>query len=247
MKATWNIIAIVALLNLLAIAGFVGWLYTSGRLDSDRYQKAVAMFSPTIEEEKAAAAAERKKEEALRVEQEKIAHLKRVEQGPVTLLDRLTVDQQMDELAMHKLSRLQTEVRDLRQGLEMQNRQLAMERQKLAEDRQAYEAYHARRQAMLESEDFQQAVEMLEQVKPAQGKQILQDLAARGKMDQVVQYMAAMDLRKSAAILREFKTPQEVSDAATLVERIRQRQSEALEKQTAAAASDMQGQDGNNG
>jgi len=226
LKTAWNIIAIVSLLNLLVLLGFGAWLYQSGRLDRDRYHTALDMFSQTIDQEAIAKEQERKKEEELRVEQEKVAHLKRVEQGPVTLLDRLSADQQIDELAMHKLARLQSEIIDLRRGLESQNRQLAMERQKLTDDRKAYEDYLAKRKAMVQSEDFQRVIETLEQLKAPQAKQMMQELAARGDVNQVVEYLAAMDLRKRAALLREFKTPREVSDATMLLEKMRVLQTE---------------------
>lgn len=226
MKTAWNIIAIVALLNLLVLLGFVGWMYQSGRLNEERYRAAVAMFSPTLDEEIKAKDEERKKEEVLRVEQEKVAHLKRVEQGPVTLLDRLSADQQIDELAMHKLARLQSEIIDLRRGLDSQNRQLAMERQKLTDDRKAYADYLSKRKAMLESEDFRRVIDTLEQLKAPHAKQMMQELAANGGVDQVVEYLAAMDLRKRASLLREFKTPREVSNATMLLEKMRVMQTE---------------------
>lgn len=221
MKTAWNIIAIVALLNLLVLLGFVGWMYQSGRLDRERYDAAIAMFKSTIKQQAADEEEERKKEEVLRVEQEKVAHLKRVADGPVTMIDRLSADQQIDELAMHKLSRLQSEIVDLRRGLESQNRQLAMEREKLTADRKAYADYLAERKAMHEGEDFRRVIDTLEQLKAPQAKQMMQEMAARGQLDLVVDYLASMDIRKRAAILKEFKTPQEISAATVLIEKMR--------------------------
>jgi hypothetical protein len=239
LKTAWNIIAILCLLNLVLLAGGVAWLYETGRLDRTRYDAMVAMFKPTIARQQADEEAQRKKEEALRVEREKIAHLKQVEQGPVTLSDRLSADQQADEMALQRMSRLQTEIADLRQGLASQNQQLAMERQQLVEDRRAFEAELSRRQAMLASVDFRRAVETLEQIKPAQAKQMLEDLSTKGKSDQVVEYLVAMDLRKSAAVLREYKTPAEITEAAALLEKIRLRRTES-----ASAANTHSGSNG---
>ncbi|NJL32148.1 MAG: hypothetical protein HC898_11290 [Phycisphaerales bacterium] len=65
---------------------------------------------------------------------------------------------------------------------------------------------------------FKLALQMYEQVRPKQGKQMMQELIVKGQMDQVVEYMAAMQLRKAAAILKEFKTPPEVAMATELVQ-----------------------------
>ncbi len=51
MKRIWTIISILALANVLAIGGFVGWLQTSGRLNKDRMQRLRELFAPTITEE----------------------------------------------------------------------------------------------------------------------------------------------------------------------------------------------------
>jgi len=227
LKTAWNIIAIVSLLNLLILLGFVGWLVQSQRLDRARLHAVVAMLKPTIPEEAKAQEEERKKEEELRVEQEKIAHLKQAEQGPVTLMDRLSADQQADELAMHKLAKLQTEIAALHRGLETQNRQLTMERQLLVNERQAFEDARAAREKMVQSEDFKQAVALLEQIKPAQAKQMFEQMIRQGGNQQVVEYLAAMDERKSAAMMREFKSPEEIATATWLIEQLRLRRSEA--------------------
>ncbi len=237
MKTAWNIIAIVAVLNLLILLGFVGWLFQSQRLDRARFDAVVAILKPTIGQEAQEKEEERKKAEALRVEQEKVAHLKQTEQGPVTLMDRLSADQQADELAMHKLAKLQTEIAALHRGLETQNRQLAMERQQLVNERQAFEDTRARRESMVRGEDFQQAVQLLEQVKPAQAKQMLEALIRQGRNEQVVEYLAAMDQRKSGAMMREFKSPEEIATATWLLEQLRLRRSEAA----ANAATGSQG------
>jgi len=227
LKTAWNIIAIVAVLNLLVLLGFIAWLYQSQRLDRNRYQAIVAILSPTLEEEAKVKEEERKKEDETRIEQEKIAQLRQAEQGPVSLVDRMTADQQADELAIHKLARLQAEIAALHRGLETQNRQLAMERQDLANQRQAFEDARARREQLVASEDFKQSVQMLEQIKPAQAKQILEDLLRKGGQEQVVEYLAAMDMRKSAAVMREFKQPEEIATATYLIEKLRLRRSEA--------------------
>ena len=49
------------------------------------------------------------------------------------------------------------------------------------------------------------------------------ELIKQGKQDEVVEYLAAMQLRKSAAILDQFKADNEVPVAAQLLEASRTR------------------------
>ena len=56
MNTIGRLIKILALANLLAVLGFVGWLFASGRVDGARLAKVRDIFKPTIAEESAALA-----------------------------------------------------------------------------------------------------------------------------------------------------------------------------------------------
>ncbi|MEM9020101.1 MAG: hypothetical protein AAGC44_06005, partial [Planctomycetota bacterium] len=59
-----------------------------------------------------------------------------------------------------------------------------------------------------------------------QGKELLQAYLQQGKQGQVVNYLAAMQTRLATKVLKEFKEPREVEQAAELVELVRLRSDE---------------------
>ncbi|MEM8495768.1 MAG: hypothetical protein AAF663_10320, partial [Planctomycetota bacterium] len=67
------------------------------------------------------------------------------------------------------------------------------------------------------------AVQTLEQLKGRQAKEMLQVLLDRDQQELVVDYLAAMNLRKSAGILKEFKGAEEAVQAMDIVEALRER------------------------
>ena len=88
---------------------------------------------------------------------------------------------------------------------------------------QSFEQAVSREAKLKEDKDFQQTVKMYQQLKAKQVKQIFQQLLAQGMTGQVVEYLAAMQIRKAAAVIREFKSPNEVVQAANLLQSLRER------------------------
>ena len=58
---------------------------------------------------------------------------------------------------------------------------------------------------------------------PKQAKAVFQELLTAGGEKQVVSYLSAMEERKAAKVLKEFKLPNEIDQAAMLIEQLRQR------------------------
>lgn len=223
MKAVGWAILVLLILHLLAAVGFVGWLAATDRLDADRVTRVVDLFKLTIEEE----AARKAEAERLTAEAQEIARnaarLESIAQGPQTLQDRLAMEEQADELAIHRLERLHQETQDLRGQIERAKQLLSDQKAQLDQERAAFNAFvEANTQRMLD-EDFQQAVAMYEQVRPRQAKQMFQTLLDQDKMDDVVNYLAAMELRKAAGVLKEFKAPEEIPQATMLIQKLRDR------------------------
>ena len=55
MKTAWNIVSFLAVVHLLALLMFAGWLWHTDRLDGDRLAELRALFAPTLAEARAAA------------------------------------------------------------------------------------------------------------------------------------------------------------------------------------------------
>jgi hypothetical protein len=167
--------------------------------------------------------------------QQQIARLEEVGDGPKRLEDRLSDKLEGDDFATHRLERMRQEARAVSDRLTQDRGYVDDRVRALAAEREAFQAMVADREALLENEDFKRAVETLEQLKPAQAKDVVRVLMAEGKKDQVVEYLAAMDLRKSAGVLKQFKGPGEVEEAAVLIEAIRLRRVDDMRDRLAEA------------
>jgi len=229
-KTLWNVMGVLLLVHVLAGAALVGWLGMDGRLSRDRVQRAVEIFRLTLEEEQR----QLEEEAALAKEmEEKIEHmawLQQVSAGPQTMLDRLEAAQQTDEVTGVVYDRMKREIHDFQTLFANTEALLAAERAAIEAQRAALQEELERAAALRESEDFRQAKDLYEQLKPRQAKQMFQELMAQDKVEEVVDYLAAMPVRKAAAIIGEFKDPQEIPQGTMLLERLRQRGRELGER-----------------
>lgn len=218
----WSLL-ILLLVHLLAVGGFVAWLGATDRLSEQRVKQVVDTFELTVQEE-----AQRKAEaERITAEAEenakRAARLESVARGPRTFDDRLETEEQADELAMHRLERLHQETQDLRGQIERAKQVISEQKTQLQKERDAFDAFVEESTKQRQDEDFQKAVAMYEQLKPDQAKLMFQTLLNQGKTDDVVEYLAAMQLRKAAGVLKKFETPPEIEQATQLIEQLRER------------------------
>lgn len=224
MKTLWTALCLLLLLHALALAAFVGWLKSSGRLDRTRLTHVKTIFVHTIADEKkqadeAAKTAEENKQKAIEAARlESVAN-----NGPVSVADRLKADAQVDDIAMQRVERLQRDIADLRSQLVKAKDLLAKQKADLDAQRKSFEDEIKAETAKREDADFQQAVKTYEQLDPEQVKGMFQTLMQQGKTKDVVDYLASMQLRKAAAVLKEFKTPDEIVQATGLVQKLRDR------------------------
>jgi len=226
-KALVSAVIVVVLVHLLAAGGFVGWLAASDRISGQRVRDAVAVFRPTIADEKADA------EEAARVEAEAAAvaadaaRREAVADGPQTLTERLALKAEASQLAEHEVERLLRERADLTRRMAGAREQVEQMRAELEADRAAFEQRVEAWTDRQQEDDFRQAVKLAEQLPPKQAKAMLRELIDAGETDRAIDYLAAMNQRKAAVVLSQFKDEDEVATATALIEGLRQR-SEAI-------------------
>jgi hypothetical protein len=223
MRSLWTVLSIVLVINLFAAAGFLGWLYADGRLNRERANQVVELFSVKVADEAVAKEQEAIKKKREADEAREAARLERVADGPAQLAHQIAEDQERDEIALQRLERLKRDIQDLQRTNEVARRLLAEERAKLDIERKAFADALAGAKKKSDDEDFKQAVKMYEQLKAKQAKEMFQALMVQKKTDQVLDYLAAMQIRKAAAVLKEFKTTAEVAQATELVQRLRER------------------------
>ncbi|MFW5681455.1 MAG: hypothetical protein ACOC1G_00475 [Phycisphaeraceae bacterium] len=223
MRTIFTVVSLIVILHVLAAVGFIAWLEYSGRLNQERIDAVIELFEPTIAEaEKREAEAEEAERAADAVAGEAM-RMEAVADGPKTLQERLAEQREAEELAEQRHQRLLREKQVLRDQLGRIRNRITEMREELAREREAFEQMVERQKEMRGDEDFQQAVQLLESIKPDQAKQMMQQLLAQGETELVVEYLAAMQVRIAAKVLGSFETPAEIAQATELVERLRVR------------------------
>lgn len=248
MKSLWNAICVIAIANLLALGGVVGWLRSSDRINMDRVRELRVMLAKTItqqhadeEQAKAATEAEKKKSEA-------DAKSRRV---PLTASEQLAARLEATELDEQRLKGMRSEVDALQRTLREAQDKVKTERAALDADKAAFEAAKKSYAETTKNEQFQKTLAVLQSVKPAEARSILSELmggaaapaASSGATapaasatagtpsipptpnkgrEQVVAYLDAMEAKSRTKVLTEF-LKSDPKLAAELLEDLRQR------------------------
>lgn len=222
MRTIWTIISMLALANLLAVAGFIGWLGMSDRLSEGRIERVRAVFAPTNAQEKsdnATADAEAKRAASEAQEAARVGGM------PMPSVDRTRTLEELEAIANMRVARAEGEVKRMREALELSWEELRRERARFEETRSAFETMRAELQATEGSEQFRKAVALYESVGTESAtnmlRQIMEGSRPRNEsLRTVAGYLNAMKPRNAAQIIKQF----EASDpalAADLLERIR--------------------------
>lgn len=231
MKRVWTIISVLAVANLLALGGFIGWLKTSGRLDKDRMIRLRELFGPTIAQEKiqrdeidAKSAADTKK----------AAEDAKSLRPPINAADRLELSAQGEEVRRQQLASLEKQVDLLRASLARDAAEVARNRDQLTLDQSAFEAMRKRVLEQEGSAQFKKTLSTLQDLKADQAKKALKEMIAmtpaptgsastiHSGFDLVVSYLNSMDGRSRVKIMNEF-IQDDPKLAADLLERLRTR------------------------
>ena len=223
MRTFFTATILVLIINVLALGALAGWLGASGRLNKDRLRDAVAVFNHTIEEEARLAAEAEQAERDAQALAERALRMEQVAGGPVTPESRMASIQVVDDKRRALLERQKGEAEALKRQLDAQQRLIEQKIAELDTKQQAFDQAIASKIEAMQQEDFKEAIAMLEGIPPKQAKQVIQRWLNDGDQTQVVDYLSAMEERKAAKVLKEFKQPNEVAQAATLIDQLRQR------------------------
>ena len=219
MKTLWNILAVIAVGNLLALIGLVGYLKLSDRLDATRMREVRALFSITGKERKAQEAeAKTKAEEDAKIAKEE----SKKGTPPVSAADTLDLKIQQSQIDVARLESLKREVQILQETLGRQKAKLDSDRDALEKERKDFEQARDVVKKTETDVQFKKALATLEGLKPDKAKATLQTLIDEKQVDQVVSYLNAMQERSRTRVMDEFiKSDPRV--ATDLLERLRTR------------------------
>lgn len=217
MKKLIKAVLIVAIINLLAVGGLVGYLASKGRLTKDRLLDITSVVQETPEDREA------------RLEAERLAALPDDTPEPVAEGDIQNTDRRNDarvEITLvdrERLERLQREVQDLQTQLRRQRQMLERERAQFEQEKMDFRALRDRLTEIEGGQAFQDALAVLNNMKPADVKTVLTTMLGENRAEEVVSYLAAFGERHRAKVISEFVKANEEQVAADLLESLRTR------------------------
>ncbi|MFG0292981.1 MAG: hypothetical protein ACIAQF_01335 [Phycisphaerales bacterium JB065] len=216
-RSAWLVISTIAIANLLAVLGFVGWLFASDRMDLDRLEELRAMVAPTIAEEQAAAREAEAEAEAERARLEQSGELGAI---PISAADRLNIIREMDEVSRQRFERMERETRDLQRHLLAELEAIEKERAAFERIRDAFEQRRAEIAELEQSTQFKRALTLYESSKAEAAANMFQSLIDQGKESDVVSYLNAMKPMNAKKVIEQFEQ-RDPALAARLLEGVR--------------------------
>jgi hypothetical protein len=215
-KTLWNMLSFLAMVNLLALLMLVAWLWRTGRLDRDRLHAVRDMLTPTVEEVRAA------EEERLAMEeqtlQERLEADRRATARPASAA-RIRQISRVDEQERLAMQRLADERQLVLGQINEQMSELEQRRSTLDSDREQRAGVADAERRQQEAEQLQKAVGTLQAIPPRLARDMLIELVGRGRTDQAVAYLDAMQPRSRARVIKELKDRPDL--AADLLEELR--------------------------
>ena len=218
MKTLLKLIIVLAVFHLLAAAGFVGWLYQSGRIDSARLERVRDLFKPTIAEENAehlklADASARNDLDA--------AEINRLRELPMSSDEQIASSNRFEDRATLAMRALDEQQRRMQDDLRAREDSVSNRETALTQRQKEWEASIAAELERETAEQFRKAVRLLEAAPAKQAREWILELVNTQRADKAVAYLDAMNPAKSAGILKALKGEGESKVATDLLERLR--------------------------
>jgi len=214
MKKIASVIALLLALNFLAVAGGVGWLVGTGKLDKDKAMAIRDLIFPKPEDTKPATqpVVDASTQPTLKLE-ELLA-----QKAGRNAAEQVEFIQQTFDGQQATIERRHRELLDLQRRVDLARDQLARDRTKLTAEQKTFEARAAETEKLLTDEGFQNSLSLYNTMAPKQVKSVFVGLDD----DTLIRYLQAMQPRVAGKIIKEFKTPDEVARVQRVLERMRQ-------------------------
>lgn len=220
MKTLLTAVIVIAIANLLAGLGFVGWLGATDRLSKDRFNRIREILGDTVTSENQKALSEKAKSEQAIADK---AAAEKAALPPKSAVEAIGDDRVSTEIRQQQFLRLRDELKQLQLQLDRRQADLDLAKRAIDDREKKYQQRLAESGKALASEQFKQALGALEAQEPADARKVLQSIidSPAGK-EQAISYLAAMSSRNRAAVLTEFIQSDEKL-AADLLEQLRTR------------------------
>lgn len=220
MRTLWNVVAFLAVVNLLGLLLFAGWLGGTGRLSRDRIDRVREIFAGTVTaEERAASEAATAAERAGRAATEAAW----AEDPPLPSAARIRSARLLADEEEAAMRRIIDETGRREAELAADLALLAQERADFEAEREAWLASTMDERSRIEQEQFAKTVKLYETSPPRNVKLWIERLVAERGVERAVDYVEAMNPRAAKKVLALFKTEEDAALATDLLERIRAR------------------------
>lgn len=213
MKQFWNILVLTLALNFVLIAGGVGYLIYDQRLDEDTVaQIRELLYPPPVPEIVEEQTTEPPPEPAM-VLDELLA-----EYTGFSSAEKVEQVQHAFDAQLAQLERRHQELRDLQIQVDLAKQQLAADRVTLAKQEQALRLEQEEQLRLQNDQGFQDSLALYQTMRSRQVKEVFLGLDDAT----IIRYLQAMQPRVAARIVKEFKTPDEISRIQRILEQMRQ-------------------------
>jgi flagellar motility protein MotE (MotC chaperone) len=222
-KKLWNVLVLTLAVNFLALAGAVGYLYQSKKLDKEKVHAIREMIFPTT----APSAATTQPSDdpttrpTLSLEEVLAAH------AGLPAAEQVQALQKTADFRIAEMERRHRELIALQDLVNNAEARLKSEREAFEKQRSALETREQEAARLASDKGFQDALKLYRTMKPKQIKEVFVGLPD----DVVVRYLRAMEPRVASKVLKEFTTPAEVQRVQVLMEQVRAAEAAAPAKQ----------------
>jgi flagellar motility protein MotE (MotC chaperone) len=210
-KKLLNVLVLTLALNFLLLAGGVGYLYRTGKLDRAKVLAIREMLFPPPAPATTQPTTKPTTQPVLKLEELLASHANLPAAEQVQLLQR-TFDSRMAQL-----DRRQQEIKSLHDLVSNAEARLKTERDAFDARVKALNAREQEAAKLAADQGFQEALQLYGTMKPKQVK----DVFTRMPDPEVVRYLRALDTRQATKVLAEFKTPAELDRVKVLMEQVR--------------------------
>jgi flagellar motility protein MotE (MotC chaperone) len=218
MKKLLGVLVLTLALNFLAVAGGVGYLFQSGKLDKTKIAKlkeiVFAAPVPAVATTQPSAAPSTNTPGKM-----DLATIM-ANRGGTSAIEQVEFLRRTFDAQMLEFDRRQRELADLQRQVDLANQKLASDRAALDKREKDLAAREQEAQKLQDDQGFQNSLSIYNAMPPRQVKTIFMTLGE----STVQQYIEAMDARTAGKIIKEFKTPDETAFIQRVLERIRQSQ-----------------------
>lgn len=224
MKTILRVIALTLALNFLALAGGVGWLWQSGKLDK---AKVAQIREVLFAADGPATRPATQPSDTASGDLPRAPNLEEMlaKTSGKSAAEQLQYIRTSFDTQMAQLDHLRKQLLALQQQVKLAQDQVLLDRKKLQEEKLVLARREQEAQRLANDKGFQDSLGLYESMPTKQVKTIFMGMDDAG----MLRYLQAMEPAKAARIVKEFKTPEETERLKKVMEKMRQPESVAKE------------------